>query len=227
MAKIAICIPMRETIYTTFFDNFLKTLFDTSKNHVIALNLSVRFPLQKARQELMENALKSDPDYILMIDSDMILPDGIVDKLIGMDVDVASALYFAKNPPYMPIIRFKKENENYYESRAVSLNERVEVDAAGLGCMLIKAGVVKKLLEKEKKIFDMTEREVRGQKIPIGEDVYFCELLKKHGHKIFVNTGIICGHIGMDIITQDQYLFVLNNAIKQMEKEVAKEQRKE
>jgi hypothetical protein len=42
----------------------------------------------------------------------------------------------------------------------------------------------------------MTNGETFVYQKGLGEDAYYCQLARRIGHKIVVDTGLVCGHIG-------------------------------
>jgi GT2 family glycosyltransferase len=204
MKRIAICIPVREEVSTEFLGSFLNLIFNNMKKYELIVSFSELCPIELARNDLVERALNHDPDYIFFIDSDMIFPENILDNLINMDKDIASALYFMKSPPYKPIAKIMKD-KLFCIIDAIQLNQIIEVDAVGLGCCLIKREVFEKIKEEEKKIFDTMEYKVGDKTQLLSEDTFFCLKAKESGFKIFLNTGLICKHIGKSYIDENFY----------------------
>jgi len=209
MKKIAICVPVKEKVPTEFLGSFFNLIFTNMKKYELIVSFSELSPIQLARNDLVERALKHNPDYIFFIDSDMILPENILDDLINMDKDIASALYFMRSPPYKPIAKIMKD-DLFYIINTIPLNQIIEVDAVGFGCCLIKKEVFEKIKQKEKKIFDVKEQTVNNKTQLLGEDTFFCLKAKESGFKIFLNTGLICKHIGKSLVDENFYKLYLN-----------------
>lgn len=206
---IAICVPIEKTVPSDFFLNYIGILLGSQK-YEIKILFSNAFPISVARNELVLEALEKGFDYLLFLDTDMLFPNNIIDLLLNMKKDIASALYFSKNPPYRPIIR-KKHGNSYAVVKQVDLNKIIEVDAVGFGSILIKRQVFEKIQEKEGLPFFQL---MDARDIPVGEDVYFCEKAGKAGFKIFVNTGLICGHIGSIIVDEKLYYLQLQDDVQ-------------
>lgn len=94
MTKIAVCIPAKGGISGWFLANYTNFLLYNTKKHELAVCMSDEFPLDKARNSLVKMALETNPDYLLFIDSDMLMPADALDRLISLDKDIVSALYF-------------------------------------------------------------------------------------------------------------------------------------
>jgi len=192
MPKLAICIPLYRTVPVNFFVNFINRmteLFTTLDNWKIDIIMEVGTVLDRARNELVKKALQRKADYIWFIDSDSIIPKDAFKKLLNLNADIASGVYFVKTRPYVPVMRKEIEGKLYF-MELIDFNRVYEADGIGLGCCLIRADVFKKL---PKPWFKFEWKEGERQ---LSEDLYFCRLARKHGFKILVDTGIVVGHQG-------------------------------
>jgi 2-polyprenyl-3-methyl-5-hydroxy-6-metoxy-1,4-benzoquinol methylase len=151
--------------------------------------------IDKARNDLVKMALKDNCDYIFFIDSDTLIPEGALDRLLEMNVDIASGLYFSKGKPYLPVARVK-EGDRHFFLEDFEFNRIMEVQGVGMGCCLIKSDVFKNL---EFPYFKLEWRKFEGQDYQIAEDLYFCDEAIKKGYKVYLNTGIICPHYGIEV----------------------------
>jgi len=213
MKKIAVCIPVKDNVSTEFLGSFLNLIFNNMKKYDLIVSFSELFPIDAARNDLVDRALKYNPDYIFFIDSDMILPDNILDDLINMNKEIASALYFMRSPPYKPIVKVMKD-KMFCIVNSIPLNQIIEIDAVGLGCCLVKREVFEKIKEKKEKIFSIEEQKINDKTQLLGEDTVFCLRAKETGFKIFVNTGLICKHIGKSLIDENFYKLYLDSENK-------------
>lgn len=153
--------------------------------------------VQHARNMLVEIAIEKKVDDIVFVDSDQEwAPDDMV-RLLGWPVDVVG----------VPI-RLKQEVEQY-NVRASGFDFPVDkatglwiVEAVGTGIMRVSAKALREVWNTS------TPYSKNGQKCRMvfgvdvvsgelhGEDVGFCEKLKKCGFPIYVDQGIEAGHIG-------------------------------
>lgn len=159
-----------------------------------------------ARERLCQVALAAGMDYILMYDSDMILPLDMFEALFRHKVDIVAALAFTRNPPYMPVIYSEKSGFDGVSRREFFLNKQVlgypkdslvECDAVGFGAVLIDMNVIRSM---ERPWFFSTS--------PNGEDIYFCYKAKKEvGARVFCDTSCKLGHISNPkIVTEETFL---------------------
>jgi len=195
--KIGICVPLYNVVPASFFVNFINRIseFYQQERYDVQIYLQNSTIVDKARNELVRMALKDNCDYILFIDSDTIIPSGALDTLLAMDVDIASGLYFSKGKPYLPVARMK-EGDKHCFLEDFEFNQIMEVQGVGMGCCLIKTKIFEGM---EFPYFKLEWREKDGIKYQIAEDLYFCDEAVEKGHKIFLNTGVVCEHFGAEV----------------------------
>lgn len=162
-------------------------------NHVCML-FANNCMIQTGRQLLIESACKIvGADYVLCLDSDHIYDTNKFYKLVS-DMEMAklgmlSAKYYKRNYFKKPRqIAACKRFHGELQHIAPKENETgiKECDVVGFGFLLMKFDFIKNLLNKEKVLFKMD-----GQ----GEDIYFCDLVKKHGHKVCYDADVVIGHM--------------------------------
>lgn len=121
------------------------------------------------RNILLHEFLQSDCDYLLSIDTDIIIPEGSLQQLIDNDLDVCSMLI--QNHP-----KIKAHNAMIGGRHVPEFKEGIiPVDLTG-AVYLIKREVV--------------EAGARYALHPIGEDEPFCEQARRHGYRLFVDTRL-------------------------------------
>ena len=209
--KIAIAIPNEGVTRPESYDNHLAIAFHLGK-------LETEWKQQKrtpryefywftvgriltplARERLVEEAIKSDMDYIVMFDDDMLLPIDMFERLIEdmekhPEIDILAPLAFMRNPPYWAVIYnsiegydevVHKPYHNMQQVKNYPKDTLVEADATGFGAVMIKMDVIKKM---KKPYFFSTSG--------TGEDVYFCVKAKKEADaRVFIDTRIKLGHL--------------------------------
>jgi hypothetical protein len=154
--------------------------------------------VHSARQDLLE-AVKGRSDWIVWFDTDHSFPQDAVIRLMSHDQDVVGINYATRNqeePSYVAIKSiFPPERlETKHTSRGVE-----EVEAMGMGLVLIKGGSLVNLppVEEIGPWFQQKWDPEHGQWI--GEDVYFMSLLReKLGLRLFVDheLSLLSSHIG-------------------------------
>ena len=157
--------------------------------------------VDEARNKLIEQALDRKCDYIWLIDSDSLIQPGTFEKLMSHDADFVSGLYFSKGYPFHPIVRVEKDGVSTY-LHDIEFGKVYEVQGVGLGCALLKASVFDGL---EKPYFKFEYKKLEnGMLDKVSEDIFLCNLLRKKGVKILLDTNIVVGHEG-GTITDFEY----------------------
>lgn len=199
--KLAICVPLYGNVPASFFINFINRIHElltNGRNYEIKIIIKYGQPVDRVRNQLVGMALEQESDYIMFIDSDVLLPTGAVDNLLDMNVDIASGLYFAKNKPHLPVARIKKDGKHFF-LEDIEFNKIIEVDGAGLGCCLIKTKIFKEI---DYPWFKFTWDSWKGKEFQLAEDLYFFDKVREKNYKIYLNTGIVCGHYGTEVEVQ-------------------------
>ena len=201
---VAILVPVSDSVPGLFVHAFANAYVSIiSKGLALTTFVNEAVPLEKSRERLFSDALSMEPElsYILWLDADMLVNSGHVGKLIDFmdshpEADAATALYFRKST-YEPLCyrRLAKGGETKVplESFMPEGSEAAEVDAAGLGCMLIRTRSVKEKLlpslQGRKRIFWFD---------PDGhsEDINFCLLMRNAGMRLFALPEVSVPHAG-------------------------------
>lgn len=153
-------------------------------------------PVEKARNHIVQEFLKTDATHLFFIDADTIPPLDALDKLLKADKDIISGL--------TPIIehdptRANDSNGFYKKWNCVGEDDQllkpnmgiVPIKGAGGSCILIKREVFEKQPEPWYKFLDKDDN---GKPVEISEDIYFIIMSISRGFKPYADTSIICGH---------------------------------
>ena len=192
--KIGVCVPLYNLVPSVFHKHFVSFFVHASRDYNLGLFQTDAVAVDIARNALVGDFLKSDCDYLLFLDSDIVFPSNIIDLLLKHGKDFVSALYFTRKN-IKPMHRFLKGGE-YVGAQEVKPNELVEADAVGLGCSLIKRKVIERV-DSENKGEPLFKFDYSSRTRAVGEDIYFCKLVQKAGFRIFVDSGTLVGHYGV------------------------------
>ena len=205
---IAIAIPTHEMCPATFaFDLAALTAYSTA-----VLGDKVRFVIHyvsgtyihKARQQLIEEAVADGADYMLWLDSDMRFPKDALVALLNREKAMIGINYSTRNiPPRFVAIKQRTE----FDDGGVLVPGEVcptwedttgveGVDAVGFGLVLMRMNIIDEM--PTDKPFFFYEWSPETGKLHVGEDVWFCALVKEAGHEIFVDHDLShrCAHTG-------------------------------
>jgi len=163
--------------------------------------MSKNLPLDLCRDVMVTEAIKAGMDYIFFLDSDTHpLDRDMILKLVAMDVDIASGLYFAKKEGPKYPAAWQKIGEGRWSPIKADNKGIVSVDAVGMGCCLIKIEVFKKLAPPW---YYWTHSRINPktgvffeEKEAMSEDFHFCNKARAAGYEIFVNMDLKCKHEG-------------------------------
>lgn len=181
-------IPMDEIMYSKFFTMFWRSM-NLMPWDAIATTESTYLP---DARNVIHNAFLEDSDYpyLMMVDSDVMCPPGIVDKLIAHKLPIVGGWYKNKNPrmPAHPIVYdFVSETEDalnwrHREQPGTGLEQ---VDGMGAGCWLLTREVAEALGRSPYSMKKGTE------------DLVFSKKLLDLGIPLHVDWDLACAHIGV------------------------------
>ena len=158
------------------------------------------------RNDLVNQALNIGCTHILMMDTDQVYYDpNTIRKLLDHDKMVVGARVHRRYPPYDPIFLEKDEDGHHKHmkhediERIVKNGETINVPATGCGCIMYDTRV----------FLDIDPPWFVHKSLPHGrsqgEDMYFCEQLKRSGHEIFVDASIKITHLSLMEVGMDTY----------------------
>ncbi len=146
------------------------------------------------RNILIKRVLEKDYDYLLFLDTDVLAPERVIEKLVSHNKDIVSGVCPGRQKIkgrslIAPVIYDFADKEGYV--KPIPINKILEdtffeIAACGFGCCLIKKEVLQKINLRYNK-------ELGG-----GEDFPFCKDAREKGYKIFADTSIRCTHMHAD-----------------------------
>lgn len=200
--NVSICIPARDEVAT----GFAHDLAIMSARWYAAAPVGASFNVHivngtliaDQRAKLARMALTSGADYALYLDSDMRFPPYLLEKLVAHGKDIVACNYATRRLP-VKTVAFS----DFATLKCIYSHDRTgleEVDAIGMGAMLVKTEVFRKLPQPW---FNVSYLPSGG--MYVGEDIYFCKLAQAHGFKVFVDHDLSkdVKHIGKMEFTHD------------------------
>ena len=153
-------------------------------------------PFDMARNCAAMRALEIGASHIFYYDSDVIAPRDTIPRLMAHDKMVVSGIYARRSPPVSVPVMLK--NGQWITSYPP--NSLIEVDLVGAGCLLIKRELLESFPPQRpsKHWFDwrVDMQGVLPREECLSEDFTFNLACRKMGIKTYVDTSIICRHIG-------------------------------
>jgi hypothetical protein len=158
--------------------------------------------VHRARQQLVDESLEQGADFILWLDSDMRFPRTLLWELMLHEVPMVGVNYSTRKVPCEFVALKQLGTDGREPKRCVTLPESTgleRVEAVGFGAVLTRRDVFEGLHSptgpKGPWFWFKWLPEVQQQ---MGEDVYFCELVREAGFDIFVDHDLSkkIAHIG-------------------------------
>ena len=189
-------------------------LFKLNRPIPTSLLIIERQSIDKARNYIVEMALKMNCDYLFFVDDDTVIPRDTLDLLLEDNKDIVCAPVMTRNMKddgKHANCCFEKYDFYIGDGRTVnkykSINKFPEgdlhqIDACGGACLLIKREVLKSLFNKYNgKPFEFREEilETKEHGITvrnISEDMTFSERAKQEGFEIWVDLRVRPVHLG-------------------------------
>jgi hypothetical protein len=169
---------------------------DAPPHHIVTKSTAA---VDLARELAVEDALDVDPEWLLFLDSDVIPPRDVFSRLRQRDVDVISGLYYVDTPERPHPAMWRLDEQKSPSPVPASREGVFNVDAVGLGCLLIRSEVLRDI---ERPWFRWTrgyddhpwDLRHQGERPGISEDFYFCHKLVDSGYDIYMDTTVTCLH---------------------------------
>lgn len=146
-----------------------------------------------ARNECCRDALANDATHLLFLDDDTCPPLGALSRLLAHKVPVVGGLYF--DSEFKPVAYSSVDKltpltrEMIEEQRQPEKLPILQVEAIGMGFTLIETEVLRATGDR---VWFQTPY-VQGTMI--GDDVFFCEILRVHKILSYVDVSLVCDHL--------------------------------
>ena len=178
-------IPFDEILFAKFFTFFIRLNPMPWDNY--ATSESTYLP--SARNEIHNNFIKLDSPYLMMLDSDVLCPPGMVDVLVAHDKHLVGGWYKNKayqKKPHPIVYDFDSETDTYnFMPRQEPGTGLEKVDGMGAGCWLMSRELAVALGESP---YDMEKG---------GEDLVLSRKVMNLGYEMYVDWSLACAHCGV------------------------------
>lgn len=197
--KILVAIPTNRYIEPETF----KSIFDLDvpSGYELDFQYFYGYQIDQIRNLIAEWGKRYD--YLLSVDSDIILPKDALVKMIQADKDIVSGLYIQRIPDTHTIeIYMVTPNggvTNIPSDMLLQHEGLVEVAGCGFGCCLVKSNVLREMDYPHFKY-----KSALSHDDSVSEDVYFCVQAREKGFKVWADTTILCEHKGDTLYKVDK-----------------------
>lgn len=194
MKRIFIAIPVYQFPTPECVESVINLVSVFRNKYDITVRLISGYSADVARTNAAREFLTaSQAEYMLFLDSDVIINEGVFDKLVEADKDFITAIYHKKTHlvSESEVYRIKDGKFLAYPTTEVPQGLFNPI-ACGFGCVLISRELMRKVWESTKGI---PFKFVQGTPY-ISEDIYFCNEVSKLGVELFCDGTAVCGHVG-------------------------------
>lgn len=182
--NVAVCIPARDEVHTGFAYDLARLsarwYSQAPPQSLFQINFNAGTLIADQRHKLAKQALEAGAEYALFLDSDMRFPPYLLEQLIVHRKDIVACNYATRRLPVKTVAFSDFTTLKCIYSHDKSGLE--EVDAVGMGAMLVKTDVFRRLPQPW---FNVTW--LPTAKTYIGEDIYFCKLAQAHEIPVYVD----------------------------------------
>ncbi len=180
----AICLPALEFMPTLAALSLVALMLSAPKGTVLLSN-TTGCTIARKRNRLVRDFLEDRAlQWLLFVDSDMASPPDTISRLLTWGVDVVSALYFTKLPPWIACAQ-----ENVLTDKTLTEfggpRPLKRVEAIGTGCLMVRRRVFEHMAS------PWFEADAEGCE----EDGNFSKKLREAGVPIHCDTSLVAGHL--------------------------------
>lgn len=191
---ILIAVPTFENILPETF----KSIYDL-KGEDTCFEYVRGYDCANARNRIAQIAIDRGAEYVLMVDSDMVIPSDALTNMLSDNCDVVLGYCPRREDSYTgQTCIYKQGWFSYVDESRFTVKElrnlkragwnTVAVHGGGMACALIKTDVFKRLSYPWFKWVDYPSGEV------LSEDLYFCSRCGEESIPVHVDTRVGCGH---------------------------------
>lgn len=174
-----------------------------------------------SRNILAAQALREKAEWIFYLDSDIIPPLNVIQRLIGHNLPVVSGLYWRRYENLQPCI-YKLGDDGIPKpftdvDLALQGSALLEVEGVGAGCLLIHSSVLEKLKPSVEQ-FDLRDpvtnqvltcwkffEYIVHHNVNLSEDIVLASRVRGLGYKIFADLSLKCGHLTTVMVKDGRY----------------------
>ena len=161
--------------------------------------------IYEAREKIIKFAEGQKAKYVLMLDSDMVLPNNALGKMVSQleadkELGMISGMAFKRTPPFQPCfytkLTYEFDKHKPYLESPVKFPDKglMEIQGAGLACVLIRLSSL-----------DEVKRPLFFPLPNLGEDLTFCLKLRIAKVSMVVDLSVDVGHVSSMPIAREHF----------------------
>lgn len=185
----------------TFGDRYLR---ENGLGKVCGVGITARQYTHSAENQLVRDFLAdAQATHLFLTESDMLLPDQCLEKLLEVQQPIVSGVYFLRNGNGQPCL-YKRAiglKGNPYGMSPLTLfptDKPWRLDGCpGLGCVLIERRVFAAMADPWFQLKDGPDGH--------GSDLYFYTHVRQAGFPVWVQPAVLCGQVDMHVESVQTY----------------------
>ena len=207
--KIMIGIPCMDKVDTLFYGSTLGLKRIDAELH---FNIKKGSMIYDARNELAVDAITTETDRVLMIDSDMVFKPDLLERMnarLDEGYDMVCGLFFKRVIPTSPVI-YKEllppttDEKGNKKSNIITYTDYPKdslfpVEGCGFGAVMMTTKLIKD-------VWDTYNEPPFSPLEWCGEDMAFCYKARLFGAKIMCDSSIKVGHLGQVEFGEETWL---------------------
>lgn len=209
---VAICTYVFQAVDFDIYFNHMYCIADWSRKFDLLIVGKAGLQAADARNQLIDCAIDKGCSHALFLDGDHLIPPEALPYLMESgDVAMVSGLVCKKGERFQQVCWYVKDvgggKKEYYHLTLPLDGQLHEVSVGPFGCTLINLEKLQKL--KKPYFRDLCEEEFDGELVNVRSDINICNMFRDIGEKIWVDTRILVGHLGVPqaIYPQSSTLF--------------------
>lgn len=202
--KTLIAVPCMDMVHT----DFLRSCLSMEKDGEVRWGFAQSSLIYDARNALANMAIDEGYDRVLWLDSDMAFDEHLFRRLsehLDLGKEMITGLYFSRRAPIRPIVYkalYLQPIEGGQKAVADSFDDYqrdglFEVAGCGFGAVMMTVDLLKRV----RGAFALPFFPVSG----FGEDLAFCLRATQLGAKIWCDSSIKLGHVGLAVYDEGSY----------------------
>lgn len=198
--RIALCTHAFEIIDFSIHYNHLYCVSNWTKEYDLIFIGKKGLQAAQARNQMVDLAVEKDCTHMFFMDADHVFPKEALPLLMeSADEAMISGLVCKKGEGFLQVVwmvQGKGKDRKYVPCSLPLDGSIIEVGVCAFGCTLMN---IDKLQRLDKPYFrDTCEIKSDGSADNIRSDVNICNTFReKLGEKIFVDTRVLIGHVGI------------------------------
>jgi uncharacterized membrane protein len=194
--SVMIAVPAMEMVNAEFSQHLAMAAANLVANGIrINCAFNIGSVITIARRNLADIFIKSDFDYIWWVDSDMKFPIDTPIRLLAHNKPIVGVNYRRRRFPNPNFTGMMGNPGSYTEFKTTQDSPDMElIDVLPHGCVLVKREVYEKIPQPH-----YIQEYISELNLEIGEDIYFCQQVKKAGYEIWCDQKLSkeVAHIGI------------------------------